>query len=177
MPDNRFTFSARAPAAPNCFTACRTTHGHLCAVRFEPAPEGGTTGVACDGGVLAVWRAVRSEGPDRAVMRQFPRCGIRRMALRDAGRVRISRLHAGDVQGRSARQCRVFRSVPGAVALPTPVHGRVRHPMRRGARGRVGERSAQRLAVDGRHPAPQPGRPALGKPQHRTPQAPGVRRI
>ena len=89
MPDNHFTFSAPALAALTCFTARGGPRKYLRAVRFEPAPGGGTIGIACDGAVLAVWRDVRSEGPDRAVMRIFPRCGIRRMAQRLAGCVRI----------------------------------------------------------------------------------------
>ena len=89
MTGNHFTFSAPALAALTCFTARGGEHKYLRAVRFEPAPGGGTIGIASDGAVLAVWRDARSEGPDRAVMREFPRCGIRKMAGRGAGRVRI----------------------------------------------------------------------------------------
>ena len=38
---------------------------------------------------------------------------------------------AGDVRGRAAQRRGVPRSVPGAVAPPIPVHGRVRYPMQR----------------------------------------------
>ena len=55
---------------------------------------------------------------------------------------------------------------------------RPRCPPEEGAvQGRSGERSAQRLAVDGHHPIAQSGRPTLGKPRHRPLQAPGVRRV
>ena len=89
MPDNRFTFSARALAALTCFTVRGGARKHLRGVLFERATGGGAIGVACDGAVLAVWRDVRSEGPVRPVMREFPRCGIRRMAQRDVHSVRI----------------------------------------------------------------------------------------
>ena len=87
MPDNHFTFSARALAALTCFTARGGGRKHLRGVRFERADGGGAIGIASDGVVLAVWRDVRSEGPDRPVMREFPRCAVRQMTRRDAGSV------------------------------------------------------------------------------------------
>ena len=76
MPDNHFTFAARPLAALTCFTARAGARKHLRGVRFEHADGGGTIGIASDGAVLAVWRDVRSEGPD-------PSCGSSRCAPSD----------------------------------------------------------------------------------------------